>query len=518
MNLRIGFPAAIHEVGARDNNEDSIWPTLGQASDQDRLFLVCDGVGGNKRGEVASQLAAEGFARFFDEQPPKGPLGEEYLQAGLKAVEAQISAFLQTHPASKGMATTLTLLHLNGQVATIAWIGDSKVYHFRAGAILYETEDHSLVNQFIREGIISPEEAATHPHRNVITRAIKGEEPAEIDVHQIRDIQVGDIFLLCSDGITENWSSEDLATLTQAHPDPEAIRSAILTKSTGRTDDNFSAYLIQISGLEEEKIPLATVVESDGTESQQSVPKKSFGLSQLLKPIGIALVGAIALIALFFVFRSGHPDIDIRHKAEDALTEGRYVEAMYWADSLVAFGEDDRELLSKFKHLRDSVEERLLLWMNDSAESSTRLLGCQKLNGSVDTFSSKSLTVILQKCERKLDKADEEDWIEEGETWWKEKDFLKANMCMIEAKSFQEVDSVRIALAMMFLEKDKAGILKEEEQPLRVFNTLEKTKEYIEKEQCRLALKQYNKVAESLSDWKLDSLVNELIGIQACVP
>lgn len=102
------------------------------------------------------------------------PSDHATIAAAIAEAESAIDGYLGQHPSAKGMGTTLVLLHLHEEGATVAHVGDSRVYQFRAGAILFQTDDHKLVNDWVRRGLLTPEQAATHPNRNVMTRAIQG--------------------------------------------------------------------------------------------------------------------------------------------------------------------------------------------------------------------------------------------------------------------------------------------------------------------------------------------------------
>ncbi|MDL2255217.1 protein phosphatase 2C domain-containing protein [Parabacteroides sp. OttesenSCG-928-K15] len=246
MNITIGKPCAISEKGGRLNNEDSLYPQPETVTSNQRLFLVCDGVGGSDKGEVASTLACESiqsyFSTFLEEDPTK-----EFIQKAIQYTEARFDDYVTRHPEAKGMATTLTLLYIGQKGVTIAHIGDSRIYHFRDEKILYQTEDHSLVNSLVRLGKISREEAATHPQRNVILRAIQGSaRPSEADVVLLPDIQEDDKFFMCTDGVLENLSNEKLSEIFENHKMSDAIKDEIVACCTGCTRDNFSFYIIPI--------------------------------------------------------------------------------------------------------------------------------------------------------------------------------------------------------------------------------------------------------------------------------
>lgn len=239
-------PQALHQIGGRSNNEDSIFPRLDQAGQQDRLFLVCDGVGGADKGEIASALLCEYMPEYFHLHPGARH-DRHFIEQALRHAEGKMSAYLELHPEARNMGTTLTLLSLQKGHAALAWVGDSRVYQVRNGEIIYRTEDHSLVNTLLRQGEITEEEAKNHPQRNVIMRAVHGaDEPAKIDVVQLEDIQPNDFFLLCTDGLLEQVSDEIICQKLLQDANPQELKEEFLQLCLGKTRDNFSMYLLKV--------------------------------------------------------------------------------------------------------------------------------------------------------------------------------------------------------------------------------------------------------------------------------
>ena len=198
MQVVVGQPFAASETGGRANNEDAIYPAIGQAArGTGALFVVCDGVGGAERGEVASALACEALADGM------AATGGRDVQEAVRCAERRFDEYLAAHPEAVGMATTLTM--------------------------------------------ITAEEAARHPQRHVITRAIQGSSaPAEADVVRLTDVRPGDRFLLCTDGVTDVITDDALSSLFATHPTPEAVGRAIIDACSVRARDNFSFYIVPI--------------------------------------------------------------------------------------------------------------------------------------------------------------------------------------------------------------------------------------------------------------------------------
>ena len=250
MNISIGRPFAICEKGRRQNNEDHIFPLSELADSEQKLFIVCDGVGGAEKGEIASTLAIESIQTFFDTFMEGEPDGE-FIQKAVQYAETRFDDYVDSHPEAKGMATTLTLIYIGESGITVAHIGDSRIYQFRNGQPVFRTEDHSLVNDLVRSGQITPEEAFYHPRRNVITRAIQGtDRPATVDVVLLTDIQQDDYIFLCTDGVTECLTDDMLSQQFSGNPPTETIKNQIVEFCSENSRDNYSFYIIPIQNIQ----------------------------------------------------------------------------------------------------------------------------------------------------------------------------------------------------------------------------------------------------------------------------
>lgn len=246
MKIEIYQPQAIWELGQRDNQEDSIFPAFGKATDDDRLFILCDGMGGHEHGEVASQTVCKAMSNAILSLGKPSFTDDDLLYA-LQAAYRQLDSLDNSH--LKKMGTTLCLLYFHSEGVTAAHIGDSRIYHVRPkeNRILYQSRDHSLVYDLYQAGEISYEEMRTSPQKNIITRAIQpGEEnrvrPAIVHV---ADIQPGDYFYICSDGMLEQMDNDGLCRLLSSDGPDEKKRMQLIA-ATFDNKDNHSAYLIHI--------------------------------------------------------------------------------------------------------------------------------------------------------------------------------------------------------------------------------------------------------------------------------
>lgn len=246
MKIEIYQPQAIWELGQRDNQEDSIFPMFGKATDDDRLFILCDGMGGHEHGEVASQTVCKAMSDTILSQSKQSFTDDDLLDA-LQTAYRQLDCLDNSH--LRKMGTTLCLLYFHQGGLTAAHIGDSRIYHIRPkeNRILYQSRDHSLVYDLYQAGEISYEEMRTSLQKNIITRAIQpGEEnrvrPAIV---HIADIQPGDFFYICSDGMLEQMDNDELCRLLSTDGSDEKKRMQLIA-ATSDNKDNHSAYLIHI--------------------------------------------------------------------------------------------------------------------------------------------------------------------------------------------------------------------------------------------------------------------------------
>ncbi len=262
MEIKIHPPLPFQEQGKRDYQEDYIYPTtLDEAT---RLFVVCDGMGGLDKGEVASQTVADAIGEFVAQNPTQ-LTDTDYIQQAVTFAHDRLQSYLDNNPALSRMGTTLTLVYLHADSVTVAHIGDSRVYQIRNGGILYKTQDHKQVTDMVREGIITPEQAVNHPWRNRLSRSVSvnKDDKHRADkaaVVQITDVAAGDYFVLCTDGVLEQITDEILCEILKSDQPNEVKKQAILTQCQDQTRDNYSGVLIQIasSGIAQPPIKATT--------------------------------------------------------------------------------------------------------------------------------------------------------------------------------------------------------------------------------------------------------------------
>jgi len=250
---RVKFVARSEIGHARENNEDKFdfyepdeKPLLAARGS---VYLVCDGMGGHNAGQIASELAAKQFLHA-------------YYHLGGTAQEAARHAILQAHhyiaemaskiPSRYGMGTTLTALILKQDEGILAHVGDSRCYRLREGVFEQLSRDHTLVARLVEQGIIPPEQARYHPQRNVIRQAVgvaDPSEPLEPDIETFA-LQAGDLYLLCSDGLTDMVDDAEIEAILRDEPPTRAAWRLVDRALANGGRDNITVVLVRVAALE----------------------------------------------------------------------------------------------------------------------------------------------------------------------------------------------------------------------------------------------------------------------------
>ena len=247
--------AAVTDRGLNEKrplNEDSF------LADSERgIFSVADGVGGAEAGEVASQTAIEVLDEAFRHGVDGADI-EDLMELAIQRANASIHQMAQEHAKFAMMATTIVVLHVKGNIATIGHVGDSRLYRLTpAGQLLRETDDHSVVEEEVRAGRMTAEQAAHHPSKNVISRALGAEDDVEVDLKVI-EVDDGTQFLLCTDGITRHIPDHELRQLLIMHDDLTALCEELKRVCYERgAEDNLTAVIVSVGP------PISTRERSD---------------------------------------------------------------------------------------------------------------------------------------------------------------------------------------------------------------------------------------------------------------
>jgi protein phosphatase len=245
---------AITDVGKkRKGNEDSLLVNAEQ-----NLFVVADGMGGHAAGEVASRVAVDAINEFVvltgGDEEITWPFGLDEnisydgnrLKTAIRFANRKVLEATRERTEYEGMATTVAAVLVDGDSANLGHVGDSRVYLVRGGAIEQLTSDHSWVNEQIQSGVISSDQARSHPLRNVVTRALGGKPDLQVEM-QVHRIAAGDVLLLCSDGLTTMVTDDDIARLIgEAAGDMEKAARALVAAANARGgEDNITVALLR---------------------------------------------------------------------------------------------------------------------------------------------------------------------------------------------------------------------------------------------------------------------------------
>ncbi|MGA2905427.1 MAG: Stp1/IreP family PP2C-type Ser/Thr phosphatase [Candidatus Korobacteraceae bacterium] len=233
------------------------------------VFVVCDGMGGHAAGEIASEIAVETVLAFFRERKPEvednaylndAPLGARLLAEAVKQANDAILAYAQEHENTSGMGTTLVAVRFDDGVFSIANVGDSRIYLFREGQLLQLTEDHSLVMEQVRRGMITLEQAKHSSAQNIITRALGTDESTLPDLGEF-PAQGGDIVLLTTDGILRHVDDEEISNILLELPSLQAACDSLIdAANAGGGEDNSTCVLLRVRN------GVAAVTAPDGAD------------------------------------------------------------------------------------------------------------------------------------------------------------------------------------------------------------------------------------------------------------
>lgn len=223
----------LSEKGKREINEDSLEFQSG------KFYLVCDGVGGNGNGQIASQLVAETVKASL--------LNSKSISEAVEESEKFLSKYKKKNPSTEFMSTTIAVAEILDNSILVSWVGDSRVYQFRDDKIMFKTSDHTWISNAVKEGVLSPVEALFHTRANEVTKSIKdSSNPVKLEQVLINDIQSNDFFLICTDGITETWLDTDLEELFSSLNSSNDILSKLGKECKIYSEDNYTAIVFQI--------------------------------------------------------------------------------------------------------------------------------------------------------------------------------------------------------------------------------------------------------------------------------
>ncbi len=250
--MRIEVAGRSHVGMKRNHNEDAF---LVLADEQ--LYCVADGMGGHASGEIASRIAVEELEDFYRRTAKDADLTwpfkmdrtrnyeENRLATGIKLANTRIYETAGTDASYRGMGTTIVSLHFADEGVYVGHVGDSRAYCLRAGALRQMTEDHSLLNDYLKAKKLTAEEIDAFPHKNVIVRALGMKDTVQVDVDRF-EVSDGDVFLLCSDGLSGMVNDQALVSTVQASSDLEASCTQLIEMANAAGgNDNITCILLR---------------------------------------------------------------------------------------------------------------------------------------------------------------------------------------------------------------------------------------------------------------------------------
>jgi serine/threonine protein phosphatase PrpC len=251
--LRVRFAGDTNVGMKREHNEDSYY-----LPEVERLAIVADGMGGHASGEVASKLAVDTVVSYLKETQDEQPLTWPYkidhgrrhdlnrLITAIKLANLKIHEEAQRNPACRGMGTTLVSALFSQEALIVGHVGDSRLYRLRDGVFEQITEDHSLLNDYIKMKNLTPEEIAAFPHKNVIVRALGMKSTVQVDV-MVEEPRLGDVYVLCSDGLSGMVGDADVADVAANEPDLDRVCDRLIAMANANGGlDNVTVVAIRV--------------------------------------------------------------------------------------------------------------------------------------------------------------------------------------------------------------------------------------------------------------------------------
>jgi serine/threonine protein phosphatase PrpC len=251
--MRVRFAGDSNVGMKRAHNEDSFY-----LPESERLAIVADGMGGHASGEVASRMAVDTIAGFFkatqEEQqltwPFKMDKGHRYdvnrMVTAIKLANLKIHEQAQKDPRCHGMGTTVVSALFLDDALVVGHVGDSRLYRKRDNMFEQITEDHSLLNDYIKMKHLSPEEIAAFPHKNVIVRALGMKDTVQVDVH-VDAPRMGDVYLICSDGLSGMIKDEEMAEIAMSDRDLDVVCERLITTANKNGGlDNITVVAVRL--------------------------------------------------------------------------------------------------------------------------------------------------------------------------------------------------------------------------------------------------------------------------------
>jgi protein phosphatase len=295
--VRIRSGRATDQGRSRENNEDALL-----VDENNRLYAVADGMGGHAAGEVASRTAIEALRAAYAAGTP--------IDAAIERAHNAVLERAATDDDLAGMGTTMTAVTVKGpRQLLVGHVGDSRAYLLREGTLERVTEDHSLVEQLVREGRLTSEQAEAHPQRAIVTRALGVEPDVEVDTYTV-DVESGDRMIICSDGLNTMLRDRDVERIARTETDPQrAAETLVAAANDAGGEDNITVVVIDVDDVDttevqprntaatEDPAPVAAPIEpiEPATATATSPSRSREGRSRLRTLRG-AVLGLLPLV------------------------------------------------------------------------------------------------------------------------------------------------------------------------------------------------------------------------------
>ena len=242
----------LSDVGVlRSHNEDCF-----EIDPVNQMFVVADGMGGHSHGEIASRIAVQAIRECIatagdgsDDSPGAGPVGVgrqgDRIRKAIRFAHDRVLKAIRQDGSLHGMGTTVVGMVLENDTMAVAHVGDSRAYRLRNGRFELLTQDHTWVNEQVIAGFLTEEQARVHPLKNVVTRALGGDSEVQVDVTEW-PVEVGDLFLLCSDGLTSLMNESDVKTALASNAPGEACAALVDLANENGGKDNITIQIVKV--------------------------------------------------------------------------------------------------------------------------------------------------------------------------------------------------------------------------------------------------------------------------------
>jgi len=350
FSLEVGFAT---DVGRqRQRNEDSYaiylpYPGEPNPSGISGLLLVADGMGGERAGDRASQLASKRIRDWivsgeycsWPEFAGDRPL-EAVLRKATREVSNEILRLGEEDPSIRGLGSTLVLTVVRDNEVTIAHVGDSRCYRIRAGAIEQMTTDHSWVERQVEAGVLTPDQARNHPQRNVLTRSLGDNTPPDPDLRS-EELRGGDLFILCSDGLTGKVTDAEILEQARVHPSPQVLAEALVRLANEKDGSDNITAVVGLCHDEETR----TSAEPEDTEPITRPEGLVFAQPRLgLWKVWVPVTVAVLLLGLAGGYLGGRLHASrLFERGIEHVRSDEYLQARWEFKKLLGIGHDEVE-------------------------------------------------------------------------------------------------------------------------------------------------------------------------------